>query len=881
MDVITTHNNADFDSVGSMVAAKKLYPDAHLVFSGGEERTLHDFFIQTSLYSLDLKPIKSIDLEKVRRLILVDTRQLDRIGRFATLVGRPDVEIHVYDHHPEGENDIRGQIEVVERTGSCVAIMTKVLRKRGIEVNEIEATLMALGIYEDTGSLTFSSTTPDDHYAAAYLLERGANLATIADIMAHTMTAEQIFVLADLIRNAREYNVKGHRVTVTEASLSGFNGELALVVNRMRDVENLEVVIALIRCDDRIHLIARSRTDAVDVSRVAKHFGGGGHESAAAATIKDMTLIQAREALQGSLYSILRTPRTASSLMSYPVKTVNIKDTVSDAQNLMVRYNVNVLPVLDVDAPVGYITRAVVSRATHHGLKDTPVQEYMTADMITATPETVFPELYDMVVGRKQRVVPVLENGDLVGVVTRTDILNHMLDERTMGAIQGEGDNGTKTRPAHFRDLSGLLKEGLPETYREACRTIGQTAEETKMAAYLVGGFVRDLILRRPNLDLDIVVEGDAIALASAAAEKLGARMVPHQEFKTAVLILPDETKIDFATARLEYYEYPAALPIVEASSIKLDLYRRDFTFNTLIVCINPDQFAEMVDFFGAYQDLKDGQIRVLHNLSFIEDPTRVLRAVRFEQRFRFTIGRHTFKLLKSAVKTGFLARVDGKRLFAELKQIFEEEEPRGILLRLRDLNAIQAFHPRLRLEGKQERLLEQMEDVMSWFELLYLNENIEHWRVWLFALIGHLRQTDIKELLERLDLTAKMTESILDEKIQAENVLYKLSCEKTISNSRIFRLCSRVGTEGLLLVMAKSLHEDVRKRLSLYLTTLRKVHIEIGGFELMKIGFEPGPVFTEILDAVLDARLDNKVANREQEIAFVHGKFTPPEKQG
>ena len=879
MDVITTHQNADFDAVGSMIAAKKLYPEAMLVFSGGEEKSLRDFFIQSTLYSLDLGALKSVNMEQITRLIIVDTRRRDRIGKFAEILDKPDLEIHIYDHHPQNEDDIRGTVEVIERSGSCVAIMTNLLRDREIEILESEATIMALGIYEDTGSLTFTSTTPNDLRAAAYLLERGADLSTVADIMARTLTAEQIFVLADLIKNTKKFNFKGHKVTITEADIDGYKEDLAMVVNRMRDIQSVDAVVALIRSADRIHLIARSRVDDIDVSRVAKHFGGGGHPSAAAATIKDMTLIQAREALQGALYSILRTPQTAASLMAYPVKTVTLTQPLEQASEMMNRYNVNVVPVMDGDQPVGYITRAVAERARHHGLVHEPVQEYMTADVITAAPDTKFSELYDMVVGRKQRVVPVLENGVLVGVVTRTDILNHMLDERTMGAIRSE-EKQAPTRPAHFRDLKGLLRDGLPDHLHRACKTIGQVAEQIDMKAYLVGGFVRDLILRRKNLDLDIVVEGNGIELADKAAAILGGRVVAHVEFKTAVLVLPDETKIDFATARLEYYEYPAAMPIVEASSIKLDMYRRDFTINTLIIGINPDPFGELIDFFGAYQDLKDGQIRVLHNLSFIEDPTRVMRAVRFEQRFGFAIGSHTLKLLKSAVKSGFLKRVEGKRIFSEMKQVFEEEEPLDIILRLHELKIITDLDPKLKLEGKKERLLEEMVDVLKWFDLLYLDERIERWRVWLFALVGKLKNSDSREMLKRLQLPPRTIEEFMEEKEQAEIVLHKLSRQdQPLSNSQVFRICSQVGTEALLLVMAKSTSDQVRKNLGLYLTSLKKVRIEIGGFDLLKMGFKPGPVFSKILDAALDARLDNLVSSRDQEIAYIREKYSPEKK--
>ena len=183
--------------------------------------------------------------------------------------------------------------------------------------------------------------------------------------------------------------------------------------------------------------------------------------------------------------------------------------------------------------------------------------------------------------------------------------------------------------------------------------------------AHLVGGFVRDLLLRIDNFDIDIVIEGDGIRFAKELARRFGARTRVHKEFGTAKVLFPGGFKVDVASARLEYYRAPAALPIVEHSSLKLDLYRRDFTINTLAISLNTNTFGELIDFFGAQRDIKEKSIRVLHSLSFVEDPTRVFRAVRFEQRFRFHIGKFTVNLIKNAVKMSFLAKIKGGQALA------------------------------------------------------------------------------------------------------------------------------------------------------------------------------------------------------------------------
>ena len=170
MEVIITHVNADFDALASLLAAHKLYPEAKLVFPGSQEKSLRDFFVRSTFYVLEADRVKDIDLTKITRLIMVDTRQRSRIGRFAEIVGTPGLEIHVYDHHPPSADDVTGTVEVVEEKGATITILLRILREHGISLNPDEATIMMLGVYEDTGSLTFSSTTEEDFYAAAYLL---------------------------------------------------------------------------------------------------------------------------------------------------------------------------------------------------------------------------------------------------------------------------------------------------------------------------------------------------------------------------------------------------------------------------------------------------------------------------------------------------------------------------------------------------------------------------------------------------------------------------------------------------------------------------------------------------------------------------------------
>ncbi|MBW1770840.1 MAG: CBS domain-containing protein, partial [Deltaproteobacteria bacterium] len=738
--MITTHVNADFDAFASMLAAQKLYPEALVVFPGSQEKNLRDFFVKSMVYLYNIVRIKDIDLSAIKRLILVDTRQASRIGKFAGIVHRPELEIHIYDHHPAMPDDLSGSIEVVQMTGATISILTKILRDKEIPITPEEATIMALGLYEDTGSFTFISTTEDDYLAAAYLLSKGTNLNVVADIIIREMTPEQVRLLNDMIERVTHHTVNGIAVAFTSVSSETYIGDFAFLVHKLKDMQHLEVIFALASMENRVYIVARSRLPEVDVGEIAMVFGGGGHPSAASATVRGQTLIQVEEKLLGLLNQFIKPKRSARDLMSSPAIHVEPEVTLKEANQRLTRYNVNVLIVLQSDELLGMISRQVIEKGLHHKLEDVPVREYMTTDIDTVRPDAALAEIQEKIIGNKQRLLPVVENGRAVGVITRTDLLNTLVSERAR-IPEFEVDRKEWEAGVRKRQVTKFLKERLPKEVIELLGVVGSVADSLDYNAYAVGGFVRDIFLYEQNLDIDVVIEGDGIEFAKALAASLEGRARAHEAFRTAVVVLPNGQKIDVATARLEYYKSPAALPTVETGSIKLDLYRRDFTINTLAIKLNPDGFGTVIDFFGAQQDLKRRVIRVLHNLSFVEDPTRVFRAIRFEQRFGFKIGKLTSGLIENAVRMDFFRELGGQRLFSELRQILDEDKPIMAFRRINQFNLLKVIHPKIVYNASLEALLYSVEKVLTWHKLLFLEEPCQGWMVYLLALMRSFDQ--------------------------------------------------------------------------------------------------------------------------------------------
>lgn len=423
--------------------------------------------------------------------------------------------------------------------------------------------------------------------------------------------------------------------------------------------------------------------------------------------------------------------------------------------------------------------------------------------------------------------------------------------------------------------MAGMLRERLPGKVFGLLKEFGKVADRLGFNAYLVGGLVRDVLLKRDNLDVDIVIEGDGISFAQAFAEHHDVRVRSHKKFGTAVVIFPDGFKVDVASARMEYYESPGAPPVVETSSLKMDLFRRDFTINTLAIKLNERHYGTLIDYFGAQKDIKDKVVRVLHNLSFIEDPTRVLRAIRFEQRFGFKIGKLTLALMKNAVKINCFKDLSGRRFFLEMKLILKEEDPIKEIERMEEFNLLQFLAPEIQLSDYSRALLGEIKKVTAWYNLLFLEEDFEPWKVYWHGITTPLEWRSLQALAERLGMADEESRRLISQRLEANNLMESLFHFED-GNYQLYTLLAPYDTETLLYVMARAHSEKVRRLLSRYFTQLKDTKILLTGKDLITLGFTPGPIFRRIFDRLLEARLNDRISSKEDEMSFVVEVFRP-----
>ncbi len=864
--VITCHANADFDALASMIAASKLYPDALLVFPGTQESSLKDYFIQSAMYLFNFKTMKDIDPQEVGLLVVVDTRQRSRLSHVEPLFELPELEIHLYDHHPATDDALNATVDIFRPWGATTSIIIETLREKSLTVSPDEATIMGLGIFEDTGGFTFKSTTEHDFEAAAWLRTMGMDLEVIRDIMSRELSTEQIAILSELIDSATTHTINGVDIVIAEVILDAYVGDFALLTHKLMDMENIRVLFAIGHMGDRIQLVARSKVHEVDVGTVCSSFGGGGHAYAASASIKDRTVSQVKDELFALLYSLINPQMVVRDFMSTPVVRVKAGQSVAQAAEVMIRYGLKALPVVEyADQVCGIIENSVAEKAVGHGLGEERVTEYMLEDFLSVTEEQDLYQVMEIILGHRQRLVPVLRGQDMVGVITRTDLINLMIQEPARIPDSLLSDRRQE------KNIRQLLLERLPKDIVSLLQLAGQTGQELGVEVYAVGGFVRDMLLGIPNDDIDLVVEGDGVIFAQDLGRRLGARVRPHLKFRTAVLILPSGQKIDVATARLEYYEYPAALPIVELSSLKMDLYRRDFSINTLAIHICPPNFGRLVDFFGGQQDLKDGMIRVLHSLSFVEDPTRIIRAIRFEQRFQFKIGGQTERLIKNAVRLNIFQKLSGARIRHELRLLAEDSAPLDAFIRMRDLGLLQEIHLLLSFPQTKEALLEEVEKVITWYKLLFREQAPDIWIVYFLGLVSGFDAQQVKALTTRLQFPPKRVELVESTRRQLRYVAMQLAqWEKNRGRpADLYEILSVLSLEGLLYTMAKQRRPGQKKAVSHYLTHLQDVSIQVTGTDIKEMGMEPGPRFASILGAVKRAVLNGEVRTRDEQLAY------------
>lgn len=877
MDVILTHEQADFDALASSLGAHLMNERAFPVLPRRMNRNVRAFL---TLYGAELPYVDARDLpaENIETITLVDTQSL------VTLKGMTRrTAVHVVDHHqlrPELPDHWNVTIEPV---GACTSLFVEGLREHNGVLNAVHASLLLLGIYEDTGSLTYTSTTPRDLRAAAYLLEQGASLQVVSRYLNPPLSDDQRIVYDRLLATAERYHIHGHNILVARADAEDLNDEISTIAHKLRDLIDPDALFLLVRTSDGVRLVARSVVDSIDVARIAEAFGGGGHGRAAAALVrltekvnesgvteKSPTLEEVHERLLQLLPELVRPSLSVRQIMSPQPLVIAPETPAEKAAQLMQRYGYEGYPVVENGQVRGLLTRRAVDRALSHRL-NLKASSLMDSGEVTVQPQDSVEHLRRVMIDSGWGQVPVVDpkTGSVVGIVTRTDLLKTLADIAPSSGPQ---------------NLAARLEAALPPARLALLRAVAAKAHEHHMAIYVVGGFVRDLLLGLPSPDFDVVIEGDAITLANTLVNAYGGRLLSHGRFGTAKWTIGENRQhlaerisdgaamvnpadlpdtLDLISARTEFYDYPTALPTVERSSIKLDLHRRDFTINTMALRMDGRHYGELYDYWGGLRDLRRSLVRVLHSLSFVDDPTRMMRAVRFEQRFQFHIEARTLQLIEEA--RPLVRQVSGDRLRHELNLILSEERWEAMLTRLQELDLLCAIHSALDWKPAYAVHVEQAmrEKPGPQWKLPEKIGSLPLQQALAFAMwLMHYDTETSASIANRLRIPGDILVSVRAARALQEDLPGLTGAPPSQITARL----EKAPTISLYLTSLCPPGEEFRAIIDTYLGQWSSTWPHTNGNTLRALGIPPGPNYRQVLSSLRAAWLDGNVTSVEAE---------------
>ncbi len=907
MHLILCHTTADFDTLGAAVGLTRLYPGSRIVLTGGAHPAVKEFL---ALYRDEFALIERrlVNPQKIYSITVVDTQTRDRVGKCAEWFELSQLsEITIYDHHPNIISDIPATKTEIEPIGATTTLIVEKLKKseQTIQLTPAEATVMALGIHLDTGSLTFPHSTPRDAIALAWLMQQGASLSVIAEYVEPGLSPKLQDLLTLGLEQLQKSTIKGYTLGWVLLKTDQYVPGLSSLASELIDLTETDALLFAnqypMKGGERLGIIGRSRIEKVNLNQLFQPFGGGGHPRAASVILKEGNFELILNQLLEQLKAQIPSPPTAKELMSSPVRTIRPETSVEEAHRILLRYGHSGLSVVDEqDQVVGIISRRDLDIALHHGFSHAPVKGYMTPQLKTITPDTTLPEIESLMVTYDIGRLPVLDQGNLVGIVTRTDVLRLLHQQQRPQETPFKGCLPGLT----CSTVQDVLEERLAPPLLTLLNRLASLAEDRGWQLYLVGGAVRDLLLAESGKtvllsDIDLVVDGcysnnntgsklsPAVQLAQDLQQDYpAARLDVHGQFQTAALLwhndpILESLWIDIATARTEFYPYPAANPQVEASSIRQDLYRRDFTINALALRLTAPWVGELLDFFGGVSDLESQKIRVLHANSFIEDPTRIYRAVRFAVRLGFEIEAQTKEYIRYAISSGIYEQQRNNsseqrvrvpaletRLKSELKYILQAPYWKPAFQLLGELKALRCIHPTLELNSELWRQIRCVDRCLQRFDP---QRTLTHWEVRLEVLIAYLDPEYRERVAENLQLQIESIERLKNLETTKNQVISRIG--NSTQTSQIFWILKSFDLPLLILIAVHS-PRWVRQKIWQYLTQWRDIKPVLNGNDLKAMGYKPGRQFKQMLDHLLTVTLDGEVSDRPSAETFIHQTY-------
>ncbi|MFK3937294.1 CBS domain-containing protein [Alkalihalobacillus sp. NPDC078783] len=843
MKLLASHVQIDFDGLASLIAAQALYPDATIVLPSQQQESVKQVL---SLYrdTFKAEAIEKIDWGEVTDIVIVDASSLKRCGIPQEKLSALNT-LTIYDHHQTDPDSFATKV-VQEPVGACATLLIEKFQEQNITLKPSEALLLGLGLYSDTGSFQHMQTTERDLSAAAYLLSQGMDLDVMKPFLEDHLTDTQELLYQRLIKSIDIYEENGLEIAICSTTCDSFISGLAPITERLVNTLKADTVLSVVQMGSNTYITGRSQTMRVNIKKIMTAFGGGGHAQAAAASVKRGVVQDVLEQVKSELPSAIQPAITAGMIMSSPVHTIEESNTLDDAADALIRYGHTGMPVLNATGQLsGVLSRRDLDKAQRHGLGHSPIHSYMTKEVLTLGPEASLETIQELMITHNIGRIPIVDHKSLVGVVSRSDVLSILHDEAKRKHFESEAER------LSTHALQKALAQHFDPAIFDLLVLIGNTASDYGYKSYLVGGGVRDVLLGRSNEDVDIVIEGNAIEFGEQLVAIHGGSTKAHQSFGTTTWTTPSGIKVDLATARSEHYEQPALLPEVSPSSIREDLSRRDFTINAMAISLHPDTFGELLDHFQGQRDLKNGHIRILHSLSFIEDPTRIFRAVRFANRFTYQLHPETEALAKGAKAS--LLGLSASRVMHEMDLMKQEDQ---LLSSFHSLDQLDVWHTLLKTETTENK----------W---THINQLMTHGFVEPFLFMAALCYEGNGGFAEAIDYYALTS---IDQRLL--RTVREADIYQDVDNQTLGEWHKQIHTLSArdLLFIATKPDFQYSETLIAYLQKRDHLAPLLAGKDLVtELNLDPGPIFSSILTGAYSLQLDDKLSTKQEALDWAN----------
>ncbi|MBF0547456.1 MAG: CBS domain-containing protein [Candidatus Riflebacteria bacterium] len=753
---------------------------------------------------------------------------------------------------------------------SITSFLLKMNFKSIIGFSQDDLALFLIAITEKTWAGLSSKSTEIDNEILFNLRKKGVPGKVVANNILLPFREGLKGLLKDILFCTEDLEIKGRSVMMSIVKSPGNIQDVYPVLEAVWARQDPSFMIVAIAGTSKTRVWARTRISKFDLNRVFQNQSISFQTEWLTFIISEIEISEIREKLLSELQSGIQGDLLASSIMTASPISVEISTNVETTLETMLRYHLMGLVVTEGGKYVGTITRRDLDRAIQMKVMDSDIRPFVPVEHPFVGPETSLGLIRNIMINGNISRIPVVEDDKPIGIITARDVLRHTEDPYPHQSHFQAATKNFDHPDSLF--VERLFRKTAPISLLSLLKQIGEIAKTCGLKAFLVGGYVRDLFLELPNSDLDVVLTGDALVFASKLQAEMKAEIKLYERFGTACLKFGSQ-KIDFSSARIEHYSEVGALPLVVKSGIANDLARRDFTINAMAISLDPENFFSFFDYFGGLTDLNNKKIRVLHALSFFEDPTRIFRAIRFSTRFHFDFSDDTRKALDLALSRQVVAALSKKRIAAEILRCFNEQMSVRIFERLFYSGLIKFLHPELKKFSELPERFGLLRGIIRRFSVIgeKINSEAVNW----VGLLSPLQVDEADKTMKEAGIDSQVRKIAAFCIFSLGTIPGLLSKTNFVDDWGLFKLLSPLSLEAIISLVAFSLDKGESRKVFKFLEKLRNIKPLIGGHELVDIGFEEGPRIRDVLGEIKREKVLGNLLTREQELDYARRKCT------